>query len=54
MTDEQDGAGVEQMGVVETLEEITDFEENCAACGVKPRVDGRRYCRDCLEGLVYD
>jgi len=29
-----------------------DHDENCAACGVKPRVESSRYCAGCREALV--
>jgi hypothetical protein len=34
------------------MDEITDFEDDCAACDVSPRTPDSRYCETCHEALV--
>lgn len=33
------------------LDDIVDFDECCAACGVNPRDEESRYCESCKETL---
>lgn len=36
------------------FEDVVDHENNCAACGVNPRVDESRHCESCHEALMSD
>lgn len=34
------------------MDEITDYENDCKACGVNPRAQDSRYCESCHATLV--
>lgn len=54
MTDEE-AAGPRQVSMEEfqrLMDEITDVENDCAACGVNPRAEASRYCESCHATLV--
>lgn len=34
------------------IDDLYDFKNNCAACGVYDRIGGSRYCDGCHKALV--